>query len=430
MGPTPVQTADILKLNIDCLGEVFDYLPLKDLLSVGRTCKRLQQVVGHIYRQNYSGLDVNCSSRGIFVDRRFQIDYLAPFIEKMDIYYDGAFRYFLKVHTNLRRLKQLRIGHVKMNASDMRKIKEVLGRLEHLHLDDCNLKGSLHENMLVFCPKLKHLGVFSYPGPSAIVGNGNDWLLQKYTTLESFELTLGSFYRKRKFKIDELKTFLEQHSSIHTLTTTPHTLYDNRGSLLSANVQFNELIIRNHIGEHIDNIEMCMPFFTELHERGFYKRLAFLDVWRGGYEAIIEGMASLKAIVKVYALSEDKLNLRGFQNVEKLYCYSNDTIGDFKAMVTSLKKLQCIGFTVTNYYHVEFLISHAANIKKIVVYANIKDSDCVIDLVALNKRRAELTAPQKISLFVEENVYLATKWALNETNFEFIRLMRRDSYGG
>lgn len=56
------QTADIFKLDIDCFEEVFDYLNLKDLLSVGKTCKRLQKVAIHIRKQNYPSIAYKNSS--------------------------------------------------------------------------------------------------------------------------------------------------------------------------------------------------------------------------------------------------------------------------------------------------------------------------------------------------------------------------------
>lgn len=53
------QTGDIFKLDIDCFEESFDYLPFKDLVNVGETCKRLQRVAGYCYQQNYSAAAVS-----------------------------------------------------------------------------------------------------------------------------------------------------------------------------------------------------------------------------------------------------------------------------------------------------------------------------------------------------------------------------------
>lgn len=49
------QTADILKLDIGCCEEAFEYLLPEDLVFMGKICKRLQRVAGHCFQQNYSG---------------------------------------------------------------------------------------------------------------------------------------------------------------------------------------------------------------------------------------------------------------------------------------------------------------------------------------------------------------------------------------
>lgn len=50
-----------------------------------------------------------------------------------------------------------------------------------------------------------------------------------------------------------------------------------------------------------------------------------------------------------------------------------------------------------------------------------------IDLPALNRERAKLENPQKVTLYATEEVYLATKWALGQTEFEFISLKLAES---
>lgn len=83
-GSTAVtKTDDILKLNIDCFEEVFDYLPIKDLVSVGKTCKWLQQVAAYCYHQNYMGR-AYCSGSGInYFNRKINVEHFARFIQEL-----------------------------------------------------------------------------------------------------------------------------------------------------------------------------------------------------------------------------------------------------------------------------------------------------------------------------------------------------------
>lgn len=52
----------------------------------------------------------------------------------------------------------------------------------------------------------------------------------------------------------------------------------------------------------------------------------------------------------------------------------------------------------------------------------------VVNLLALNREREQLPGAQKITLHVDEESYLATKWAFGETDLKFIRLKRNTSY--
>ena len=45
---------DIFKLDVDCFQEIFDYLSILDMVSMGRTCKRMQKVAGDWFLRTYS----------------------------------------------------------------------------------------------------------------------------------------------------------------------------------------------------------------------------------------------------------------------------------------------------------------------------------------------------------------------------------------
>lgn len=81
--PNVEQTAAMLKLDIDCCEEVFDYLPFHDLINVGNTCQRLQKVIGFILNQYYPGIYPRCEHDGVFMESKLKINHLAEYIQKM-----------------------------------------------------------------------------------------------------------------------------------------------------------------------------------------------------------------------------------------------------------------------------------------------------------------------------------------------------------
>lgn len=43
----------IFKLHVICCNELFDYLPLEDLMSIGQTCIRFNKIVEKYFEENY-----------------------------------------------------------------------------------------------------------------------------------------------------------------------------------------------------------------------------------------------------------------------------------------------------------------------------------------------------------------------------------------
>lgn len=54
--------------------------------------------------------------------------------------------------------------------------------------------------------------------------------------------------------------------------------------------------------------------------------------------------------------------------------------------------------------------------------------DNIIDLIALNGVRQQLPNAEKVTIYTQERIYLKTKEAMNETNFDLIQLKRKESF--
>lgn len=50
----------------------------------------------------------------------------------------------------------------------------------------------------------------------------------------------------------------------------------------------------------------------------------------------------------------------------------------------------------------------------------------VIDLLELNREREQLPDGQKITLYVDGDIYLQTKWAMKEIDFGLVRVKREE----
>lgn len=101
MSDVPVE-AKIFKLDIDCFDEVFEYLSLKDLHSVGQTCKFMQQVAGQYFRRNYIKAEKFTNDDGIYTvssgSNRVKISGFNQFINYTSHYHNECKLKFFFIH--------------------------------------------------------------------------------------------------------------------------------------------------------------------------------------------------------------------------------------------------------------------------------------------------------------------------------------------
>lgn len=428
----------ILKLNIDCFEEVFDYLQLKDLLSIAATCKRLNQVVAYIYQQNYSAAQLQC----IFDSIWFRLwhchcsNSFAQFVRKMRIFPIGDLETFRMLELKNLRQMELNIFHLTPEAIDC--MKAILRNLEFLRLDSPEeFEGSFNEMIHNFCPNLKRLSLNSEVDDDEpdLIGIDDNWLLQNYPTLEHFELEA-----KNGYCIDNMATFFVLNPNIRYFSTTADYLWKNRNSFLKANIAFEDLTIKFWYNPTLDLMEFS-HLLNELHRRNFFKRLK-IYYEETFHKTVIEAVASSKALAKLYITNFNEISLSdvndsALENIEEL-CVCVDELHDISSFVSvacNLENLKRIQLWNATFDHILSLASQAAKLRKInvkfkthpdngLLFARNKNA---INLFKLNEEREKLARARKLIVYVVEDYYLRTKWAVRETDFNLIRLKRIDS---
>lgn len=102
-------------------------------------------------------------------------------------------------------------------------------------------------------------------------------------------------------------------------------------------------------------------------------------------------------------------------------------------MVTAacrLTKLERIEIWEATFDHLFLLAGQAVKLDKIKVKFNKESGNKlhfrgiynVINLVALNEERFKLERARKLTIYVEEDVYLRTKWIIRDIDLNMIRL--------
>lgn len=424
------QTADILKLDIDCCEEAFDYLSLRSLLSLGQTCKQLNQVAGYIFRLNYAAADCDiydytANKFNVSIGRIGQPNCFIKFVYKINILYNGGLKQFCRIQSNFLRLKRINLMGIQLSDDTFENSKGILGKIEFLKLHNCKLQGNFHESVLAFCSNIKRLCVRQTNNfESHLIGNGNDWFHQVYPTLECFEIdTLNE-----EFSLAELISFLERNPNIRKLTIPDRFVKSSEASLIKSTVRLDDLIIW---GASCDD-EFYYKL-NQLHEHGIYKRLTLYFRGVMPNQGFVDQIAPLNVIVKLRTATDgNSIKLSDLKSLEELCIDSSKLIADFHGLPKSLLNLERIEFLQASSDAIVPFIAQAVKLKRMKVKRlksgiHFNADTNVIDLVTLNDQREKLIRAQKVTIYVQEDIYLSTKWAFEETNYSFIRLKREES---
>lgn len=428
--PNRHQSSEMLKLDTESYKKSLDYLCFKDLIAIGRTCKRLHQVVGQILHENYLGIRIDCEEDGIYLINWVQWDkfkFFHDFIHKICSFGNNGIQYVRNMQPKLHRLKELRL-----ECADLSKISldlpEILPKLEFLTIEDCTLIGNL-QDFLILCQNLKRL-ILTQGNirNSIIIGNSNDWMHQKYPMLENFELDTSDFLLEvnKTNYISELRIFLENNSNIQKLTIREENIRRYKDVWISSEIHLDELTLQITS----DSGELC-EILNELHEHGFYKRLIFYCSFELN-QSTVDRYGTLNGLVKLVAKAKintwiDKVSI--LKSIEELHIFHVAPFTDLPALPNSLTKLETIELSETSFEDILPFLREAVELKRFILHylcegTYFNGATNVIDLKALNKEREHLDKAQKITIFVHEDIYLATKWAVNGVKFELIELKR------
>lgn len=161
-----------------------------------------------------------------------------------------------------------------------------------------------------------------------------------------------------------------------------------------------------------------------------YVSFGFRDIFD---QESIDEIAKLNVLIKLH-LNEftsysKHLTLATLTQLEEIRISDSRLIEDLESLATSLEHLERIHFGRSNLDHVMLFVSRCSKLKEMKVTWFLNGDENfeihqIIGLSSLNKERAKLLNATKITLYVAEDVYLATKRVKREIDFDLIKLQR------
>lgn len=402
VGPSDELLALILKLNVDCFKDLFEWLSLADLKALRKTCKRMKQVVDDYIKLNYP----KALRKIVINDVR---------LERLRGLESGGFELINHVEFKVDRL----------NFSRIEGIKHLLARAENIEVDCEFPRCDFHEVFLKHCTRVKHLMIKGRSIP-ALFGRDSDWLNRNYPTLE--HIGVANFYRAGTFylKCTEMKIFFEQNPNVRMFSTTTDFIWTNQDWILGSNIKFDRLDIWFCYGSDA-GIDEVFDLLNELYERGFYQRLhVYLDEDFEREE--FHQITSLHAI-----------ELLAFLGPETIWSVEPPSTGPKELILDDDPDAEHLDVLANSFPNIRRLCVTEASIDIILpfiqrcpmltqikiqtLWMGVYMKESIIDLLALNNERKKLPNARKITIFIQEHVFLENKWKQN-INLSLIELKR------
>lgn len=175
-------------------------------------------------------------------------------------------------------IKQIYLEQTTLSIAKVNCLKKVLSTVERVKLDNCKINGNFYEKFLKFCPNLKALCIrttryYNPNGDHIVMGINNDWLCEKYPTLERLEI-IHIF----SSKINQLKTFFVENPNIRSFAINLIFLAANLDLFETDDIKLDVLAIRfdgkvDDLTRLIDKLN-SFHVFKRLHTNGCTEQMA------------------------------------------------------------------------------------------------------------------------------------------------------------
>lgn len=426
--------SEMFALNVDCFDEIFEYLSLKDLYAFGCTCKTLQQTTGEYFQRNYKSAEKFSRKNGIYTvyvysdnegvkSERTQTAGFNRFINFISCYYENhePLRYIDLHAEEFTSINHIYLVCLELNAAKIWYLRKILSRLETVQLRQCTMHGDFYEMFLKFCGNLKRIYIQDDLG-DILDENGNPWLHQNYPTLEFLQLK-----PRYSFKINELSAFFERNVNIRYFSTSLRCLWENRDKLLNCEAELDslEILILDKYHRHMIRMHSAYSLLNQLFDRGFYKRL-HLHVKRID-ETCSEQLISLHGLETLSIVQFSGFDgLTQLIELKELNVDGSVKSKDIEILAMSLVNLECLSIGNINCNDLLPFIRYTEKLKKI----RANNSEGEMDLVTFNKERNKLCGARKVTIYVPDNCFLATKWSIDNgnTNLSLVEMKRLTSH--
>lgn len=401
---------DIFKLHAIACDDLFDFLSLSDLSSMGLTCERMNRLIGLYFQQNFHKTFIRSTKNGVSANG-INVNHISRFIEriKFSSYTSEEFQFIEK---NCRSVKYISfVGQIDLlTKSKISCLKNTLDKVENIELVLSSTDGEIYDCLLKYCTNLKSLRIHSKSGD-------NNWFLQSYPKLNSILINNCD-------EIPEFSTFLEKNSGILNMGFYSSFIFNNAEALLTSNIMIDKLTL--HFC-NTDGFDSFCFLLNKLYQRGFYKNLKLdFDYICDFNKEIAELLAKLPSVSKIdISFMKGNVELPIMKKLRKIkFKREIDSCGFFKSITVNACNIECATFLIPTFDKILYLMS---NLKKLKEIRTHRPFTGILNIEVLNNAREKLKGAHKVIIYLFEMDYLTTKWSFGNKDFNMVEIRRNGS---
>lgn len=410
----------------ECINLILEWLSLLELHAFGETCKRFQAITNQYVQQKYPAISISCKNDGSQVYYR-QLNSFGHPVQNIFPLCRVSQRFFTDKTIGDQCLKYIRINGASTRDIQIVWSNNVLPKIAVLELINFKIKSHSYENFLKFGVNLKRLKMQNLKIGTSLKGKPNQWLLEQYPLLEHFELSLH-----KVTKMTELKTFFQQNRTVRQFTTNKSFFCANMESIQQAAVQLDKLTIEIDNGPDYNVLSM-FDTLNEFHKSGFYKHLHLSGIFQK--QQIVNAMASLGGLEKLsIGVCDGNYDFSKSVHLKYLNILWVSSLVNIERLAQNLMNLEEICIWKASLNDILPFVRHSVHLKQLKIYNftenTTQSENYTLNFETLYKLRKQLDGACKLTIFIEENIFLATKrLKIHNVKIIDIKLVKSPAWG-
>lgn len=405
------QSPDIFKLDGIGYDDLFEWLSIKDLDSLGQTCKQMHRITGLHFHKNFKKSELICENKKIYISPREELCGLIPYVRSMTFSYTFKKKDFQFIMENCDSLREIGFVLCKLKKSMIECIKERGHKIEAIFFYFTSSKIDFYSDFLKFCPNLKKLHYNNFPMKT-------DWMCHEYPKLR--HLTFGRAYSDgEQISSEHLKIFLQRNAHIKSFGICPSILWEYIDIFINSKLKLDVLILASFHSSY-------NTLLNRLYDNGFYKRLECKTMRPN----VTDQMGTLHGFEKLNILTLcSMVDIPTAVSLIKELCIS-DHPGNadiYPSMAVSFPNVRKVRLsTVETMDQILPFIAHSPKLKELSIRRMSEVIGFEIDLLTLHEERSKLAGTCKVIIYLPEDFYFATKQAPKNLyiNHELIEIKR------